>query len=200
MTKELHALGIRTIGQLQALPRGALARRLGKHGEHLADLASGLDLRPVAPDTAAKSIGAEQTFGRDCSDARRLASVLRAQAERVAAEIRAEGLAASCLTLKVRFGDFRTLTRRCTGDPTQDGLELYRRASGLLERVRLSQPVRLIGLSTSQFVREGRGQLSLLDASAVRRERLARAVDGLRRRFGEGAVRPASLLPIRPPE
>jgi hypothetical protein len=60
--------------------------------------------------------------------------------------------------------------------------------------------VRLIGLSTSQFVREGRGQLSLLDASAVRRERLARAVDGLRRRFGEGAVRPASLLPIRPPE
>jgi hypothetical protein len=58
----------------------------------------------------------------------------------------------------------------------------------------LSQPVRLIGLSVSQLARGGRGQLPLLDPATVKRERLARAVDGLSRRFGADAVRPASLL------
>jgi DNA polymerase-4 len=205
MTRELNELGIRSIGQLQGLPRGVLARRFGKHGEHLAELALGRDPRPVAPDAAAKSIGAEHTFGRDCRDPRRLAEVLRGQAERVAAELRREGLAASRVTLKLRYADFRTLTRSWTGDPTQDGLDLYRRATALLERIAPSQAVRLIGLSASGLGRGGHGQLPLLDPAAVRRERLARAVDGLTRRFGADAVRPASLLEggeapgVRPP-
>ncbi len=194
MTTELHALGVRSIGQLQALPRDVLTRRFGTHGEHLADLAAGRDPRPVAPDVAAKSIGAEETFGRDCRDPQRLASVLRGQAERVAGELRREALAACRVTLKLRFADFRTLTRSWTGDPTQDGLELYRRATMLLQRIALAQAVRLIGLSASQFAPGGHGQLPLLDPATVRRERLARAVDGLTRRFGTDVVRPASLL------
>jgi DNA polymerase-4 len=194
MARDLNAMGLRTIGQLRAVPRAVLRRRFGKHGEHLAELAAGRDERPVTPDTAARSIGAEETFGRDCRDASRLAVVLRGQAERVAAALRRESLAAARVTLKLRFADFRTVTRSCTGEPTQDGLELYRRASGLLGRIPLSQAVRLVGVSASGLAREGRGQLSLLDRATVRRERLARAVDGLARRFGEGVVRPASLL------
>jgi DNA polymerase-4 len=190
----LHALGIRTIGQLQALPRDALARRFGKHGAQLAALAAGLDDRAVTPGAPAKSIGAEHTFERDSRDPQRLAAALRGQAERVAAAVRAQGLAASRVTVKVRFSDFTTLTRRGLGDPTQDGLELYRRGCRLLEGIRLAQPVRLIGLSASGFVAEGLGQLPLLDGAAVRRERLARVADGLRRRFGDGVLRPASLL------
>jgi DNA polymerase IV len=197
MTRELHALGIHSIGQLQTLPGDVLVRRFGKHGEHLADLAFGRDPRPVAPDVSAKSIGAEETFARDRRDLHRLAAALRGQAERVAAELRRENLAASRVTLKVRFADFRTLTRSWTGDPTQDGLELYRRATVLLGRVALSQAVRLVGLSASHLARAGHGQLPLLDPGAVRRERLARAVDGLTRRFGSDAVRPASLLSAR---
>jgi DNA polymerase-4 len=199
-TAALHELGVRTIGQLQAMPRDVLARRFGKHGEQLAALASGVDQRVVAPETAAKSIGAEHTFERDCRDVLRLAAVLREQAERVAAAVRAEGLAAYRVTLKLRFSDFTTLTRRGTGDPTQDGLELYRRAHRLLERIRLTQAVRLIGLSASGFGTEGRGQLSLLDGSAVRRERLARVADELRRRFGADALRSASLVDHPRPE
>jgi DNA polymerase-4 len=194
MARDLNAMGLRTIGQLRAVPRAVLRRRFGKHGEHLAELAAGRDERPVTPDTAARSIGAEETFGRDCRDASRLAVVLRGQAERVAAALRRESLAAARVTLKLRFADFRTVTRSCTGEPTQDGLELYRRASGLLGRIPLSQAGRLVGVSASGLAREGRGQLSLLDRATVRRERLARAVDGLARRFGEGVVRPASLL------
>jgi len=194
----LAALGIATIGQLQALDRATLARRLGAHGADLHDLAFGRDDRPVEPWTAPKSMGAETTFDADTRDRARLEATLRAQAERVARELRAEGLAAARVTLKLRWADFRTLTRSRTGEPTQDGLELYRRALELLAREPLVHPVRLIGVSASQLWAEAQGQLSLLDPNAVRRERLARAVDRVADKFGRDAVLPASLLPPRP--
>jgi DNA polymerase-4 len=192
--KELETLGVATIGQLQRLSPRVLASRLGPHGPDLLALAFGRDDRPVEPLSPPKSMGAEETFGRDCRDPARLEETLRGQAERVARELRAEGLAACRVTLKLRWADFRTLTRSHTGDPTQDGLELYRRAATLLARERLIQPVRLIGLSTSTFKPEARGQLPLLDPAAVRRERLARAVDRITGRFGRSAILPARLI------
>ena len=80
------------------------------------------------------------------------------------------------------------------GDPTQDGLTVYREASALLDRVVLRQPVRLIGLSVAGLGPAGEGQLALLGPDAVRRERLARALDRLAERFGEASVRPATTL------
>jgi DNA polymerase-4 len=138
-------------------------------------------------------MGAENTFGRDCRDLAVLEETLRGQAERVARELRAEGLAACRVTLKLRWADFRTLTRSHTGDPTQDGLEIYRRATTLLAREKLVQAVRLIGVSASTFRPQAHGQLPLLDPAAVRREQLARAVDrdhGPLRPFGHRS-RPA---------
>jgi DNA polymerase-4 len=99
------------------------------------------------------------------------------------------------VTLKLRYADFRTLTRSHTGDPTQDGLDLYRRTVALLDREAVAEPVRLIGLSASGLGPGGRGQLPLLDPVAVRRERLGPIVDHLSARFGEGTLGPASLLP-----
>jgi DNA polymerase-4 len=195
---ELATLGIATIGQLQRLTPRTLVTRLGEHGADLHDLAFGRDGRPVEPWTAPKSMGAEETFGRDTTDRARLEQTLREQAERVARELRAGGFAAARVTLKLRFADFRTLTRSHTGDPTQDGLDLYRRVSVLLARERLVQPVRLIGLSASALTREQTGQLALLDGNAVRRERLSRVVDRITGRFGDDAIRPATLLPPRP--
>jgi DNA polymerase-4 len=192
--RELAQLGVRTIGQLQRLPAEVLAARLGPHGPGLRALALGQDDRPVEPLASPKSIGAEETFERDCRDAARLEATLRGQAERVARELRAERLAACRVTLKLRWADFRTLTRSHTGDPTQDGLELYRRTATLLARQRLVQPVRLIGLSASALRPEARGQLPLLDPAVVRRERLARAVDRITIRFGRSAILPARLL------
>jgi len=168
--------------------------RLGDHGAGLHDLAFGRDARPVEPWTAPKSMGAETTFERDTTDRARLDTTLRGQAERVARELRAEHLSAARVTLKLRFADFRTLTRSHTSDPTQDGLELYRRVAILLSRERLVQPVRLIGVSASALTAEQTGQLGLLEANAVRRERLARAVDRITGRFGLDAIRPAVLV------
>jgi DNA polymerase-4 len=112
----------------------------------------------------------------------------------VAAELRAGAFAASRVTLKLRLQPFETHTRSLTGEPTQDGLELYRRALALLEREPVTRPVRLIGLSASRLGPAGAGQLDLLDPTALRRERLARVVDRLCERFGDGAVIPAALL------
>jgi DNA polymerase IV len=196
--KELGALGIATIGQLQRLPRQTLVTRLGDHGAGLHDLVFGRDTRPVEPWTPPKSMGAETTFERDTTDRARLDATLRGQAERIARELRAERLAAARVTLKLRFADFRTLTRSHTSDPTQDGLELYRRAATLLSREMLAQPVRLIGVSASTFIAEQTGQLGLLEANAVRRERLARAVDRITGRFGVDAIGPAALIRPRP--
>ncbi len=192
--KELAALGISTIGQLQRLAPAALVARLGPHGPDLLALAVGRDARPVEPFSPPKSMGAETTFERDCRDPARLEETLRFQAERVARELRADGLAACRVTLKLRWADFRTLTRSHTGDPTEDGLEIYRRAATLLARERLVQPVRLIGVSASTFRPSASGQLPLLDPAAVRRERLARAVDRITGRFGRAAILPARLL------
>ena len=193
--KALGDLGLATIGRLQTMPRSVLARRFGKHGEHLHDLAFGRDDRPVEPFGLPKSVGAEETFDADCTDAELFRTTLRAQAERVAAELREEGFAAARITLKLRLAPFETHTRSATGEPTQDGLELYRRARVLLERERVTRPVRLIGLSAGRLGPAGLGQLGLFDPHAVRRERLARVVDRLTERFGEGAVIPATLLP-----
>src|SRR5262245_7980142 len=112
----LQALGIATIGQLQRVSGDALARRLGPHGAELRELSFGRDDRPVEPSAAPKSIGAENTFTRDCRDPARLAAMLREEAERLARDLRGERLAAACVTLKLRFADFRTLTRRQTGE------------------------------------------------------------------------------------
>ncbi|HTK91049.1 MAG TPA: DNA polymerase IV [Verrucomicrobiae bacterium] len=192
---ELESLGILTIGQLASLPPATLVARFGEsHGPALAELARGRDNRPVEPFGAPKSMGAEETFGADHLDMERLRATLRAQAERVARELRAEGYAGRVVTLKIRFADFSTYTRAHTGEPTQDGLRIYHEACALLERVRLVRPVRLIGVSVSGLGAAGQGQLALFGPDAVRQERLGRALDRLAERFGGDAVQPASLL------
>ena len=161
LAEALASMGIATIGQLQTIAASTLERRFGEHGRHLHDLAFGRDDRPVETWGAAKSIGAESTFGVDCRDLEKLRRTLRRHAERVARQLREEGLAAARVTLKLRYADFRTLTRSHTGDPTRDGLELYRRAVALLEREGPREPVRLIGLSASGLGPGDRGQLPL---------------------------------------
>src|SRR5262249_50090838 len=111
----------------------------------------GHDERRVEPDGAPKSMGAEETFGRDTRDVELLRATLREQSERVARELRAEHYAGRTVTLKLRFADFSTITRAHTGDPTQDGLLIFRAVDALFSRVRLAQSVRLIGVSLSRL-------------------------------------------------
>ncbi len=193
--RALETMGIRTIGQLAAIPPDRLQARFGASGAGLAALARGEDDRPVEPSQPPRSMGAEETFDVDHREMARLRTTLRRQAERVARELRAEGYAARLVTLKLRFADFSTHTRAHATEPTQDGLAIYTEACALLERLRLAQPVRLIGISVSGLGPAAQGQLSLLAPDAPRRERLAGALDRLHERFGGDSVLPASLVP-----
>jgi DNA polymerase-4 len=193
--RELVALGARTIGDLARLGRGRLEARLGASGAHLFELAQGIDERSVVPWHDPKSIGAEETFARDTRDVARLRATLLGQADRVAAELRAAGLRGRTVTLKLRFADFHTLTRRGTGaTPTADGGEIFRRVWAAFTQIPRTQAVRLIGLSVSGFAgASDPEQLSLL-GRPDRSERLGRVTDEVRTRFGARALVRGSLL------
>jgi DNA polymerase-4 len=103
-------------------------------------------------------MGAEETFGQDTHDVDLLRATLREQSERVARELRAESYAGRTVTLKLRFADFSTITRAHSGDPTQDGLSIFRSVDALFSRVRLAQAVRLIGVSVSGLGPAGSGR------------------------------------------
>jgi DNA polymerase-4 len=194
----LRELGVASIGELARFPEAALAERFGAHGPHMKALALGDDPRPVTPDEAAKSIGAEDTFEEDLRGAEALSPRLLAQSGRVARRLRAAGVRGRTVTLKLKYADFTLVTRRCTlPSPTDDGAAIYQAIRKGLGRADLSRPVRLTGVSVSGFESEGGPeQLGLFDALARRegrRDRLNAALDDIAERFGDGAVKPATL-------
>jgi DNA polymerase-4 len=195
--RELAALGARTIGDLTRLGRGRLEGRLGAaSGAHLFELAQGIDDRPVVPWHDPKSIGAEETFGRDTRDVDRLRATLLGQADRVAAELRAAGLRGRTVTLKLRFADFHTITRRGTGEaPTADGGEIFRRVWAAFSRVPRPKAIRLIGLSVSGLVGATEPQQLPLGGRPDRTDRVGRVTDEIRARYGPEALVRGALLP-----
>ena len=111
---KLRGLGINTIGELSLVPLSTLKSHFGASGEVLHRLSSGIDDRKVAPPAAAKSISRETTFARDTRDRRLLEATLRYLGERVGADLRRRGRQARCITLKLRYADFTTITRSHT--------------------------------------------------------------------------------------
>jgi DNA polymerase IV len=204
----LRRIGVATIGDIARTPDAALASAVGAtHARDLRALARGEDPREVVPDEAAKSIGAEETFGEDVAGAAALERALLSQAARVGRRLRAARVAGRVVTLKVKYSDFTLVTRRATLErPTDDDRAVYEAARGLLERVDLARPVRLTGISVSGFAAEvERAQLDLFApprppeaAEDDRRRALNAAIDRLADRFGDGAVVRADLAETPP--
>ncbi|MBI5845970.1 MAG: DNA polymerase IV [Deltaproteobacteria bacterium] len=196
--KKLLTLGVRTVGEARALPREVLIRNLGKLGEIVFDFSRGIDVRTVEPPEAAKSIGREITFDRDISDREEALRMILALCRKTARRLRKRGVAGRTVTLKVRYGDFTSVTRSHTlSSPTDDAGTLYAACLPLAQKTRLGHdPVRLLGVSVSGLCAPGAPfQESLFDAfDPEKRKRLNRAVDALWDRFGEDAVKPAALL------
>ncbi len=193
----LEALGIRTIGGLAAADRHLLASRFGQHGEHLHELALGRDEREIIPDWEAKSYSHEETFARDLTDADYLESVMLDQAHRVSRRLRRDGVAGKVVQLKLRYHDFRTLTRRLTLDAhTSDAGVIYKVARHLFHENWTREAVRLIGVGLSHIVPAASESLDLFTGSEDqdRRRRLAETIDRLEERFGRGKIVPAKVL------
>lgn len=159
-TRRLHGLGVKTVGELAALPEQVLVRAVGRaHGTHLSALARGEDRDPVVPDRPAKSVGHEETFRTDVVDRAVLGAHLQRMAESVATHLRSSGLAARTVTVKLKFPDFSLATRSHTLDFGLDtGKAVGAVAGALLESVEIGDGVRLLGVSASGLQPAGGGR------------------------------------------
>lgn len=198
--ERLAALGIHTVGDAAAAPADELARRFGKLGHDLHRQAQGIDQRPLITEREAKSISQETTFAQDVTDTETLRRALRKQAAEVAARLQRDSLAARTVTLKLRWSDFTTRTRQITvAHPVDDGDEIARIAQNLLTAQRPNgTAVRLIGVGGSGLMPAVR-QMSIFDLPAdaegqAKAEQLKEAVQMLRKRFGEDAIKRGSEL------
>lgn len=196
----VQAAGIRTIGDAARASEQALWRAFGKHGRAMRALACGIDERPVVADRDEKSISAEETFAKDIRDAGELDRHLTALADRAASRLRAQGLAAGRVSVKIRRADFKTYTRQCAlGKPTQDTAVVSGAARRLLAAWLTDQPdaaLRLLGVGTGDLCTLR--QADLFATGLARDSRLDAAIDGIRGRFGGGLLTRASLLPRAP--
>ena len=195
----LRKLGLKTVGDVAGLSRRTLERAIGDAmGSHLHHLAHGSDDRPVQPLEAAKSVGSEETFSVDLDATDDILREILRLSDRTASRLRAKGLCGRTVTLKVRFANFKTITRSRTAEAAlETGAELYAVAKDLYRRLDPDRPrIRLLGVSVTGLL-EGpaRRQLDLLESdSGPGWSEATKAIDSIRTRFGDGAVGPATLL------
>ena len=200
--EQLHRLGLRTVGDLAHTPLATLQRGIGvAAGSQLHHLAWGTDRRAITPRRGShepdKSMGADETFGRDTDDpAVVLREVLRLSAK-VGTRMRTARVAGRTVTLKVRFADFTTITRsRTLGEATDVTREIYATASELYAALGLQRArIRLVGVRVEGLVARSTVQRQLVLGEREHGWSEADgAVDRATARFGAAAVRPATLL------
>ncbi len=196
--EKLDRIGIKTIGDLAALPLHVLTVAVGEaHGQHLFDLSHGKDERLVESERDVKSIGHEETFNEDLFTHDEVHRHLVRLCDAVASRLRAHQTLARTITLKVKFSDFHSITRSITADGGKSsGPSLVEALTPLLNNINLAPGVRLLGVSTSNFTDE-RAQPSLFDEDHVQDhswDQASEAIDNIREKFGKGAIRPGSAL------
>ena len=208
----LAGVGVTTVADLAAVPEDTLCRLVGTaHGRHLARLAMGDDARPVESERKAKSIGHEETFASDLHDHSALHAHAVRMADAVCERLREAGLRARTVTVKIRFGDFSTITRSHSLVTATASPRVVRAVSiALLEGVDVGAGVRLFGVSASAIdAGPSAEQLSFVVEDSERSDRelvqpqlrtgdpswdeLEAALAAVRARYGQAAVAPAAL-------
>jgi len=210
LAQKLERLGLKTLGELVRYDTRQLTRELGDRASELQALAAGRDPRPVVSERAAKSIGEENTFEVNVSERELVSAALTAHADEVARRLRRSGYVGHTITLKIKLGQSRT--RRAARIPGEDGDEpvypLLTRAKTLRlatddgrvirdvvlelwDAAKITEPVRLLGVSVSQLSAAQQEQLDLFAESARPQRQLGVALDAIRERFGRDAIGPA---------
>lgn len=196
--EQLLRLGLRTVRDVASTPEDTLKRALGQSlGEHLYALAWGRDERDVIPDGSEKSLSNETTFIHDTDDPQVILASLLELSENVARRLRKHGQVGQTVSLKLRFSDFKTITRsRKLKAPIDTGHDLYREIKELYEALRLQRVrVRLVGVKVEGLISQDQAweQLSFGQPEAGWRE-AELAVDRATSRFGKGVIKPARLV------
>lgn len=186
---ELLAMGVTAVPDILARPRQYWLEVLGKRGLFLHDRAMGLDPSPVTPHSAPQSCSAENTLDQDTQDRNVLRRWLLAQAERVGQDLREAGKQGLTVTLKIKFNDFKLLTRSTTLlRPSNLTHEIHGTTLALLAKEPLPRPVRLIGTAVSNF-RATQGLLPIQpDLQRNRQQALDQTLDRIRDKFGNSSI------------
>jgi len=207
--ERLARYGIATVGDLAAIDPAHLERLVGRSaGRQLHELAWARDDRRVVPGRPVKSVGHEETFSVDLRDPARLRLEVVRMADAVSSRLRSSGLAGRTVAVKLRYGDFTTITRsHSLRRPIGSSAELVKIATALLASVEVHDGVRLLGVSVSALEARADGageQLALMDfasfaegeagALATGRADVDTAVDAIRERYGTASVGPAALV------
>ena len=190
MRKRLARDGITVIGEFARFDEAELVGRYGKIGRRLHLCARGEDDRPVDPEREAKSMSSEVTLDEDLSDPDALRPILWQLAETVARRMKKAGIAGAGVTLKLKTGDFRIVTRaRRLAAATQSAEEMFRAAEPLLVREADGRAFRLIGIGAHDLVDAARFvQGDLFGGATPNEDRIGDALDAVREKFGDGAI------------
>ena len=196
--EQLGRLGLTTVADIANTPVPTLARVIGQaHAEHLSELAWGRDPRTVTPEHTERSIGAERTFDSDTDDLAELSTHLMSLSDTVARKLRSAELATRTISIKVRFADFKTVTRSKTlVNPTDTAQEIYQVAQSLLDAMNLQRiRVRLVGVRAENLVPgiEVPEQLQFGARTSGWRE-AERVLDKVTAKFGKSKLRQARLI------
>ena len=200
--EKVEAAGLRTLGELRAASDAVLWPLFGRDTPRMRERAAGVDDRPVQPDLEEKSLSAEDTFAQDVADPRRLDAQLCRLADLACQRLRARGLMAGRVGVKIRRHDFATFTRqRAIAPPTQEERTLRNVARELLSRwlgEHCGAKLRLLGVVLTEL--SPASQLGLFEGRAAEAQNPGRsasvdaAVDEVRARFGSGALRRGNTI------
>ncbi|MGB1093945.1 MAG: DNA polymerase IV [Bacteroidia bacterium] len=194
--KTLRNLGIQYIKTLQEIPRDLMFRTLHKPGIDLWDKAQGVDHRAVIPYQERKSISTERTFENDTIDVVKLRNLLSAMAENLAYQLRKGHKLCACVTVKIRYSDFNTYSSQAQIPYTSSDHILIAKTLDLFEKLyQRRQLIRLVGVRYSHLVSGGQ-QMNLFEDSEELIN-LYQAMDVLRNRFGDSAIRRANGMDAR---
>jgi len=184
----LRTRGFRTVSDLQAASESRLVELMGAQGTWLHRVAQGRGSDTVSSDHLRKSIGHEQTFARDIGERAELERILFSHTEQVCSTLRSKGWKARTVGLKLRYADFRTITRSRTIEPTDDDPVVFQTVRDLFRSsYNPSLKVRLLGVHLTNL--EDIGQLALpLYPDEARRNEVLRAVERIRAKHGDDAI------------
>lgn len=184
----LRSKGFNTVADLQAKSEEELLKILGKHGSWIHRVANGHGSDIIGEDWSAKSISREETFAKDIDDKNELEKIIFELTEDVCQQTRSYHWKARTVTLKLRYSDFKTITRAHSVEPTNDDTVVSHIARDLL-RASYSRklPIRLLGVRLSNFTEEDQLELAL-SPSEQKKQNILHVVDDLRKKFGDDVI------------
>lgn len=189
--KKFHRLNVKTIQQLRRLDKATMQHFFGINSEHFWRLSRGIDTRSVVPDRIAKSVSHETTFSQDIFEREPLQAWLMELTQQVGRRLRRYDIRGRTVSIKIRFSDFRTITRSLSlSDPSSSSEVLEAAIKELFQRVELVDGVRLVGMGVSNLSTQTLTQQQLFgNEERARSARLDKIQDQLKDRFGQSAIR-----------